>query len=125
MSGASSPLADTGSADDRESEVVLVMTNAPDGACAERIADAAVAARLAACANILAPCRSVYRWQGTVERAEEVPVLLKTTRGSCPRLQSLIRELHPYEVPEIITLGPVGGLPAYLAWVAGETGDAP
>jgi periplasmic divalent cation tolerance protein len=100
---------------------LLVLTNCPDAACAERIARALVDARLAACVNILAPARSVYRWQGAVEQADEVPLLIKTTAGRYTALEAAIRQHHPYEVPEIVAL-PIGrGLPAYLQWLADET----
>lgn len=97
--------------------VLVVLTNCPDAACAERIAQAAIDAGLAACANIMAPCRSVYRWQGKVESAEEIPLILKSTAGNYPELEKTIRRLHPYELPEIIALPVEQGLPAYLEWV--------
>ncbi|HJW26743.1 MAG TPA: divalent-cation tolerance protein CutA [Rhodocyclaceae bacterium] len=102
-------------------DTLLVVTNCPDAAVAEDIARHVVEAGLAACVNILAPCRSIYRWQGVVETAEEVPLLAKTSSERYPALEAAIRDRHPYEVPEIIAL-PIGkGLPAYLEWVANET----
>ena len=83
---------------------------------------ALVEARLVACANVLAPCTSVYRWQGVVETASEVPVLMKTTRARYPELEAAIRARHPYELPEIVAVPVEHGLPAYLDWVAVETG---
>lgn len=100
---------------------LLVLTNCPDADCAERIARALVDARLAACVNILAPARSVYRWQGAVEQADEVPLLIKTTAGRYAALEAAIRQHHPYEVPEIVALPIDRGLPAYLQWLADET----
>ncbi|WP_018604684.1 divalent-cation tolerance protein CutA [Uliginosibacterium gangwonense] len=100
---------------------LIVLCNAPDQACAEQIAQICVERRLAACVNILAPCQSVYRWQGKVERATEIPLLIKTTEAAYPALEALVRSLHPYEVPEIIALCPATGLPAYLNWLATET----
>ncbi len=102
-------------------EVLLALTNLPDQASAERLASALVEARAAACVNILAGCRSVYRWQGEVETASEVPLLMKTTRAAYPRLEKIVREHHPYELPEIIAIPVVAGLPGYLQWVAEET----
>ncbi len=102
-------------------EVLLALTNLPDQASAERLASALVEARAAACVNILAGCRSVYRWQGEVETASEVPLLMKTTRAAYPRLEKIVREHHPYEPPEIIAIPVVAGLPGYLQWVAEET----
>ncbi len=100
---------------------LLVMTNAPDQAMAERLAQALIEARAAACVNILAECRSVYRWQGAVETTTEVPVLIKTTDEAYPRVERILRECHPYTVPEVIAVPIKYGLPAYLAWVATET----
>jgi periplasmic divalent cation tolerance protein len=100
---------------------LLVLTNLPDRAAAEKLADALIAKRVAACVNILAPCRSVYRWQGAVQHDEEHPVLVKTTRERYAALEAAIREAHPYELPEIIAVAVECGLPAYLEWVAAET----
>ena len=100
---------------------LLVLTNVPDNAVAERIAHALIDARAAACVNILAECRSVYRWQGVVETANEVPLLIKTSAEAYPRVEQLLRECHPFAVPEIIAVPIEQGLPAYLAWVATET----
>ena len=102
-------------------DVLLVMTNLPDAAAARALAGALVEGRLAACVNILAPCRSVYRWKDALEEAEEVPVLIKTTAAAYPALEAAIRAGHPYELPEIVALPLSAGLPAYLQWVADET----
>ena len=102
-------------------EVLLVLTNLPDRAAAERIADTLVTEGVAACVNVLAECASVYRWKGKLEHAREVPLLIKTTRAIYPQLESMLRKLHPYEVPEIIALPVSAGLPEYLNWVAQET----
>lgn len=100
---------------------LLVLTHLPDAASAEALAEALIEARLAACVNILEPCRSVYRWKDTVERATEIPLFIKTTNDRYPALEAAIRAAHPYELPEIIALPVSAGLPAYLAWVAAET----
>ncbi|MDH2915413.1 MAG: divalent-cation tolerance protein CutA [Gallionella sp.] len=102
------------------SEVLLVLSNAPDRDTAERIATALVEANVAACVNVLAECHSVYRWDGKVEHAAEVPLLIKTTAEAYPRLEAELRKLHPYEVPEIIAIPVSAGLSAYLDWVATE-----
>jgi periplasmic divalent cation tolerance protein len=104
---------------------LLVLTNVPDRAAAERLADALVEKHVAACINILAPCRSVFRWQGALQHEEEHPVLIKTTREAYAALEAEIRAQHPYELPEIIAVPIERGLPAYLDWVAEETGSAP
>ena len=100
---------------------LLVITNLPDRGAAERLADAVIAKNLAACVNILAPCRSIYRWKGAVQHDEEHPLLIKTTAERYPALEQALRAGHPYELPEIIAVPIQQGLPAYLEWVAAET----
>jgi periplasmic divalent cation tolerance protein len=104
-----------------DSAVLLVMSSLPDQAAAQQLARTLVERRLAACVSVLAPCTSVYRWQGNVEETAEVPVLIKTTAARYAELESVLRALHPYELPEIIAVPVLRGLPAYLDWVAGET----
>jgi periplasmic divalent cation tolerance protein len=104
--------------------VIAVLTNLPDSASAFNLAREVVHLRLAACANVLAPVGSVYRWQGAVEEAREHPVLIKTTRERYAELEAAIRQRHPYDVPEIVAWPIERGLPAYLDWVAAETGGA-
>jgi periplasmic divalent cation tolerance protein len=101
-------------------EVLLVLTNLPDRDSAQRIAHTLIESRAAACVNILAECSSVYRWQEKIETASEVPLLIKTTRAAYPRVEELIRSQHPYELPEIIAVSVVAGLPAYLQWAIQE-----
>lgn len=103
------------------SQPLLVLTNLPDDASATALATALVAERLAACVNLLAPCRSVYRWQGKVENATEIPLLIKTTAGRYAELEAAIRARHPYELPEIIAVPVAHGLPEYLDWLVTET----
>lgn len=105
-------------------ETLLVISNLPDRAQAEALAAHLIEARLAACVNVLAPCTSVYRWQGKIETASEVPVLIKTTQDRYPALEAAIRARHPYELPEIIAFPVTAGLPAYLDWVAIETTES-
>ncbi len=102
-------------------ETLLVFTNLPDRPSAERLAQSLVQGRLAACVNILAPCRSVYSWKGKVENAEEHPMLIKTTRDRYASLEAAIRAGHPYELPEIIAVPLAAGFTAYLDWVGAET----
>jgi periplasmic divalent cation tolerance protein len=104
---------------------LLVLTNLPDRAAAESLADALITERFAACVNILAPCRSVYRWQGAVQHDEEHPLLIKTTEERYAELEQAIRTRHPYELPEIVAVRIERGLAAYLEWLAAETGAAP
>jgi len=102
-------------------ETLLIITNCPDEETANAIALAAVEAKFAACVNILPRVQSIYRWQGGVESATEIPLLIKSTAASYPALEALIQGCHPYDVPEIIALPVTQGLPAYLNWVAAET----
>jgi periplasmic divalent cation tolerance protein len=94
----------------------LVTTTLPDRAAADQLAGQLVQERLAACVQIVGPIASVYRWHGAVERAEEWQCQCKTTGARLEALQTRIRELHSYEVPEIVAL-PLTGDAAYLAWI--------
>ena len=102
-------------------EPLLILTNLPDNASAEKLARALIESRAAACVNVLAPCHSIYRWQGAVETAEEVPLLIKSTAANYPLIEEMVRAHHPYDVPELIAIPITHGLPAYLAWLATET----
>jgi len=97
------------------------MTNLPDNESALKLAQTLVDLRVAACVNVLAPCRSVYRWRGKVHDTTEVPVLIKTTEACYAALEAAIQTAHPYELPEIIAVPINKGLPDYLAWLATET----
>ena len=99
----------------------LVITNCPDEETANRIALAVVEEKLAACVNILPRVQSIYRWQGSVESATEIPLFIKSTAANYPALEATIRNRHPYQVPEIIALPVTHGLSAYLDWIANET----
>ena len=94
-----------------------VTTTLPDQTAAERIATRLVEERLAACAQVLGPIRSTYWWEGTVEQASEWYCHLKTTLTRLPLLHARIRELHPYQVPEIIAVPILQGNPDYLKWI--------
>lgn len=102
-------------------EAILVITNLPDREAAQRLAGRLVEERLAACVNILAPCESVYRWQGRIETAQEITLLIKTLRTHYGKVEKTIRQCHPYELPEIIAVPITAGLPDYLEWLAAET----
>ena len=88
---------------------------------AECIAEALVEERLAACVNILGGVRSVYRWQGAVERADEVAMIAKTAQHLFERLAARVRALHSYDTPAIVAWPIVAGDAAYLEWIAAET----
>ncbi len=102
-------------------ESLLLITNCPDETVANAIALSVVEEKLAACVNLLPRVQSIYRWQGAVESASEIPLWIKTTGERYQALEARIRELHPYAVPEIIALPISQGLPAYLNWLAEET----
>jgi periplasmic divalent cation tolerance protein len=104
-----------------DGQALLILTNLPDEASARDLATALVSRRLAACVNVLAPCHSVYRWQGAIESAQEVPLLIKTTAARYADLEAAIRAAHPYELPEIIAVPIAHGLPGYLDWAVTET----
>jgi periplasmic divalent cation tolerance protein len=106
-------------------QTLLVFTNLPDEASAQALATDLVTERLAACVNVLAPCRSTYRWQGAIESALEIPLLIKTTTERYAALEAAIRAGHPYELPEIIAVPIAHGLPEYLTWVVTETRAEP
>jgi periplasmic divalent cation tolerance protein len=104
-------------------ETLVVYTTWPDADTAGAAARAAVEAGAAACANILAPMTSVYRWEGKLEQATEIPVLFKTTAAAAGRLRDLILACHPYDTPAILALETkkAGSNPAFLQWISMET----
>lgn len=106
---------------DGDEATLLVFTNLPDRETALALAQVLVERRLAACVNVLGGCTSVYRWKGDLERADEVPVVIKTRLSRYAELEAAICEIHPYELPEIIAVPVMHGLPEYLDWVAEET----
>ncbi|MFC5473005.1 divalent-cation tolerance protein CutA [Paraherbaspirillum soli] len=103
------------------SDALLVLTNLPDLLVAEALARQLVERKLAACVNLLPVVQSVYRWQGVVEQASEVALLIKTSAARYAELEHAIKAVHPYALPAIIALPIVAGLPAYLDWIAAET----
>jgi periplasmic divalent cation tolerance protein len=100
--------------------VRVALSTAPDAETAGRIARALVDERLAACVNVVPGVRSIYRWQGAVEDDAEVLLVIKTRAERLETLALRLRALHPYELPELVALPAVGGLGAYLEWVAKE-----
>lgn len=101
--------------------LLLALTTIGSRQEAESIARTLLDERLVACANLLPGCRSLYLWQGALEEADETLVLFKTTRNRYRAFEERLRALHPYELPEIVALSPDAVLPAYAAWVIGET----
>jgi periplasmic divalent cation tolerance protein len=107
-----------------QAHVVLALTTWPADRPADAFARALVDRRLAACVNVLPLQRSTYRWQGTVEAAEEHQVLMKTTRARIGALEHAVRDLHPYEVPEWLVIDVAGGSESYLRWVRESVGES-
>jgi periplasmic divalent cation tolerance protein len=99
-------------------DALVVLTTLEKQEDGERLARLLVEGELAACVQIPPPMISIYRWQGVVERASEVLLLIKTTRAAYPRLETVIKENHPYQTPEIIALPVEAGLAEYLNWLA-------
>ncbi|MDR4514005.1 divalent-cation tolerance protein CutA [Nitrosomonas sp.] len=102
-------------------ETMLVITNFPDKKSALTFAQALIDKRLAACVNIMNGCTSVYRWQNNTEIADEIPVFIKTQPAHYQQVEELIVAMHPYELPEVITVPITGGLSDYLQWIIEET----
>jgi periplasmic divalent cation tolerance protein len=99
------------------SQLRLILSTAGSRDEADRIAHALVDAQLAACVNLLPGLQSIYRWQGKVESAGEVLLLIKTTAANLDRVESALRAAHSYEVPEFLVLTPESGSEAYVRWL--------
>lgn len=103
--------------------VLLCYCTCPDAASAQRIAEALVGERLAACVNQLPGIRSTYRWEGAVQTDSEQLLLIKTTSTRLPALERRLLALHPYDVPELIAVSVSQGHEAYLDWVRQQSRD--
>lgn len=99
----------------------LIYVTAGSEAEAQRIGEALVTERLAACANVLSPMTSIYWWQGTVQRETEAVLIAKTRADLTERLIARVRQLHSYTVPCVVSLAIDAGNPAFLQWIADET----
>ena len=104
--------------------VLLAFCTCPNEVVAEAIADILVGEKLAACVNLLPGIRSIYAWQGEIQRDAEVMLLIKTSTARLVALTQRLPELHPYDLPEIIAIPVSHGLPPYLEWVLACTSDA-
>ncbi len=104
-------------------EMLLVYTTWPDAETAQAAGEAAIEARLAACANVLAPMRSIYAWKGRIERETEIPMLLKTRAACLQALREFILHRHPYETACVIALPLItgGSNPEFLNWIKQQT----
>lgn len=105
------------------SELRLVLTTCGDRELAERLAETLVDRRLAACVNIVTGVSSTYRWLGKIERDEEVLVLIKTAAAQMAAIETTIKSLSGYDLPEVVALDITGGAEDYLAWVAASLGE--
>lgn len=101
--------------------LILVLTNLPCRDMARKLASQIVAEKLAACVNISADILSIYNWDDEQQADTEVQLMIKTRQACYARLEALILGQHPYDLPEIIAIPLVAGLPAYLDWVRKET----
>ncbi len=99
-----------------EPAALLVFISCPT-AMAESLAESLIHAQLAACVSLLPGMRSVYRWNGSVERADETLLIAKTSVLGYPALEAAVKAQHPYELPEIVAVDIACGLPAYLQWL--------
>jgi periplasmic divalent cation tolerance protein len=99
---------------------IIVLTTCSSAEEAEKIARALVSKKLAACVNMLPAVRSIYRWQGAIEDAQETQLVIKTSRGLFDEVRAEIEKLHSYEVPEAIAIPIVDGSEAYLNWLNRE-----
>lgn len=101
-------------------DCIQVMTTVEERAQAEKIAEALLAAQLAACVQIVGPITSYFHWQGKNEKSSEYLCLIKSRRYLYEKIEALVRTVHPYEVPEILAVPVVAGSAPYLEWLAGE-----
>lgn len=104
-----------------EQRVRVVMATFPDAETARRVGRQLVEEGLIACLNLLPHAESIYRWRGVVEVADEVVVFMKTAADRFDDLRVRFKQLHPYEVPELLALEVVDGLPDYLQWVLDQS----
>ncbi|PYL66447.1 MAG: divalent-cation tolerance protein CutA [Verrucomicrobia bacterium] len=99
-------------------QILIAFCTFPDLNTARKVANEIIDLRLAACGNILSPIHSIYRWKGKLESSEETLVMFKLEAKRYADFEAKLRSLHPYEVPEIISIKVESGLPDYLQWVA-------
>jgi periplasmic divalent cation tolerance protein len=103
-----------------DADLVIVLTTVPQDLDTDKLIQHLFEQRLVACVNVLPGMRSVYRWRGAVESAEERQLIIKTRRGCVPALEAALTAVHPYEVPEFLVLAVSGGSDAYLTWLRTE-----
>jgi periplasmic divalent cation tolerance protein len=103
-------------------QILLAISTFPDAEVANRVAEALVAGKFVACANLIPAVHSIYRWKEKIETAGEVMVFFKTTQDRLTAFEEKLRSLHPYEVPELICFKVDGGSPDYFRWVTDNCG---
>jgi len=104
-----------------ETNIIVVLTHVPDQICAQAIANALIKSKLAACVSIGAACQSVYEWGSEVQTQTEFPLYIKTNQDYYTKIEALVVEMHPYELPDILVLSVHGGYGPYLQWVNDQT----
>ena len=102
-------------------DALLVLTTVADRAAGTALARELLERRLAACVNVGAPVDSLYHWRGRIETGTEVPLTIKTRAALYPRVEAAIRELHDYELPEIVAVPIAAGYGPYIGWLVAET----
>jgi periplasmic divalent cation tolerance protein len=105
-------------------DVRVVLTTAGSTEEARRIANELVERRLAACVNVVTKLDSIYLWKGKVQEAEEYLLVIKTTKDLFPRVRDAIKEMHSYEVPEVISLAVEDGTEEYFKWIGDSVGGS-
>lgn len=105
-------------------DAVIVLTTVPSPEGGEAIGRALVDANAAACVNVLPPMTSIYRWKGSVQQDRECQLIIKTAVSHVEAVQTLLRERHPYELPELLVLRVDHGDPGYLAWLTEALGPS-
>lgn len=99
----------------------VVLVTVPDQAAADKIAETMVTTKLAACVNVVAGVKSVYHWEGKLERSDELLLVVKTRKDLMPEVCDFVKKNHPYKVPEVVALDVADGHAAYLDWVGART----
>jgi periplasmic divalent cation tolerance protein len=112
---------ESGKAGKMDTTCIVVFITVDSAAIAHKIADKLLAERKAACVNVVPNVESHYRWQGKIENADELLLIVKTRAALLDELTALVKQNHPYTVPEIIAMPIVGGNEAYLQWIEKET----
>ncbi|THJ23784.1 MAG: divalent-cation tolerance protein CutA [Nitrospira sp. CG24D] len=106
-----------------KSEVIIVFVTVPGLREGSRISKAILTSRLAACVNVIPGVQSMYQWKGKIVREKEAMLVMKTTRARYQKLEQKIKQLHPYEVPEVIAMPLICGSPQYIEWVKREVAN--